>query len=309
MTPTWFDHAPVLAGETVEILSAVPGGVVVDATLGGAGHAVELLEAAPHVRIIGIDQDPLACRAATERLAPFEDRAQIIAGRFDLLNQLLDTAGVGDLSGFLFDLGVSSPQLDLPDRGFSFRHDGPLDMRMNPDSVVTAETIVNTWTQERLAAIIKSGGDERFAQRIARAIVAARPLLRTVDLAEVIVQAIPAATRRTGGHPAKRTFQALRVAVNDELSILQPALEAALNRLVPQGRGVVLTYHSGEDRIVKAVFRDASASPTPPNLPVPEEPAPFRLLRPISRTASDAELERNPRSRSARLRAIERVAA
>ncbi len=309
MTPSWFDHAPVLVAETVEILSAVPAGVVVDATLGGAGHAVGLLEAAPQVRIVGIDQDPLARRAAAERLAPFDDRAQIVAGRFDLLNQLLDNAGVGDISGFLFDLGVSSPQLDLPSRGFSFRHDGPLDMRMNPQSVLTAETIVNTWSRERLAAIIKSGGDERFAQRIAKAIVAARPLLRTVDLAEVIVQAIPAATRRTGGHPAKRTFQALRVAVNDELTILQPALEAALNRLVPKGRGVVLTYHSGEDRIVKAVFRDVSTSPTPAHVPVPEEPAPFRLLRPISRTASEGELERNPRSRSARLRAIERVAA
>ncbi len=309
MTPSWFDHAPVLATETIEILSVVPSGVVVDATLGGAGHAVHLLEAAPHLSIVGIDQDPLARTAAAERLVPFGDRAKVIAGRFDLLNQLLDDAGIGVISGFLFDLGVSSPQLDLPERGFSFRHDGPLDMRMNPESGLTAETIVNTWPQQQLAEVIRSGGDERFAQRIAKAIVAARPLLRTVDLAEVVVRSIPAAARRTGGHPAKRTFQALRVAVNDELSVLQPALEAALNRLVLSGRGVVLTYHSGEDRIVKGVFREVSTSQTPAHIPVPEEPAPFRLLRPISQTAGDSEVTRNPRSRSARLRAIERVAA
>ncbi|NNE95729.1 MAG: 16S rRNA (cytosine(1402)-N(4))-methyltransferase RsmH [Acidimicrobiales bacterium] len=309
MTPSWFDHAPVLVSETVEILSAVPRGIVVDATLGGAGHATALLDAAPHLRVVGVDQDPEARRAAQERLTPYGDRAVVLAGRFDRLNDLLDRAGIADISGFLFDLGVSSPQLDIPERGFSFRHDGPLDMRMDPDAALTADTIVNQWSEPKLSSIIRSGGDERFAGRIAKAIVAARPIRGTVQLAEVVVAAIPAATRRTGGHPAKRTFQALRIAVNDELTILEPALRAALGRLIPNGRGVVLTYHSGEDRIVKGVFRELTTSTTPVHLPVPEEAAPFRLLRPASRTASSDEQERNPRSRSARLRAIERVAA
>ena len=309
MTPSWFDHAPVLVSETVEILSSAPEGVVVDATLGGAGHATSLLDAAPHLDVVGIDQDPSARQAARERLAPFGARATVLAGRFDRLDELLDGAGVGDISGFLFDLGVSSPQLDTAERGFSFRHDGPLDMRMDPDAVLTADTIVNHWSESELASLIRSGGDERFADRIARAITVARPIRGTLHLSDVVVTAIPAATRRTGGHPAKRTFQALRIAVNDELAILEPALRAALDRLVPMGRGVVLTYHSGEDRIVKAVFRDLTTSPTPVHLPVPEEPAPFRLLRPIARTASSDEQERNPRARSARLRAIERVAA
>ncbi len=309
MTPPWFDHAPVLVKETVSLLSDVPAGIVVDATLGGAGHAAELLNAAPQLSLVGIDQDPVARTAAAERLAPFGDRASILAGRFDHLNRLLDGANVDEISGFLFDLGVSSPQLDIAERGFSFRHDGPLDMRMNPEAILTAETIVNEWDHGTLARVIKTGGDERFAGRIASAIIAARPLHSTGELAEVIVAAIPAATRRTGGHPAKRTFQALRIAVNDELEILGPAIEAALDRLLPGGRGVVLTYHSGEDRIVKAIFRRLSTSTTPTHLPIPEEPAPFRLLRPISRTASDEEQRNNPRSRSARLRAIERVAA
>lgn len=309
MTPSRFDHAPVLEAETVEILSAVPPGVVVDATLGGAGHAVALLDAAPHLTVVGIDQDRSARDAAAERLDPYGTRARVIAGRFDDLANILDDAGLIEISGFLFDLGVSSPQLDRPERGFSFRHDGPLDMRMDRSSDLTADEIVNTWTRERLAAVIRVGGDERFAGRIAAAIVASRPIHRTVELAEVVVAAIPAATRRTGGHPAKRTFQALRIAVNDELSVLEPALEAALDRLKLRGRGVVLTYHSGEDRIVKAVFRRVSTSPTPVHLPVPEELPSFRLLRPISRTATELEQTRNPRSRSARLRAIERVAA
>lgn len=309
MTPRQFDHAPVLEAETIEVLAATPAGIVVDATLGGAGHAAALLEAAPHLSVVGIDQDPLARSAAEERLASYGARATVVAGRFDALDRLLDELEIEKISGFLFDLGVSSPQLDLPERGFSFRHDGPLDMRMNPEAVLTADMIVNEWPLGQLASLIRTGGDERFAGRIAKAIVAARPLHRTVDLSEVVVTAIPAATRRTGGHPAKRTFQALRIAVNDELSILGPAIETVLGRLVVGGRGVILTYHSGEDKIAKAIFRRVSTSTTPTQLPIPEEPAPFRLIRPISRTASDAEQERNPRSRSARLRAIERVAA
>ena len=309
MTTHWFNHAPVLAEETVEILRQAPPGLVLDATIGGGGHAEALLLAAPHLSVVGIDQDDLARRAASERLANFGDRVQILAGRFDLLDRLLDQNGLGELSGFLFDLGVSSPQLDLAERGFSFRMDGPLDMRMDPSSALTAEEVVNEWSERDLAVAIREGGDERFAGRIAKAIVAARPIARTEELAEVVVKAIPAATRRTGGHPAKRTFQALRIAVNAELEILEPALRSALDRLTPGGRGVVLTYHSGEDRIVKGVFRQLSTSVTPVHLPIPEDPAPFRLLRPISQTPGEAELTANPRSRSARLRAIQRAVA
>ena len=309
MTTHWFNHAPVLAEETVEILRQAPPGLVLDATIGGGGHAEALLIAAPHLSVVGIDQDDLARRAASERLGSFGDRVRILAGRFDLLDRLLDQNGFGELSGFLFDLGVSSPQLDIAERGFSFRMDGPLDMRMDPSSALTAEELVNEWSERDLAAAIRDGGDERFAGRIAKAIVAARPIERTEELAEVVVKAIPAATRRTGGHPAKRTFQALRIAVNAELEILEPALRSALDRLTPGGRGVVLTYHSGEDRIVKGVFRQLSTSVTPVHLPIPEDPAPFRLLRPISQTPGEAELTANPRSRSARLRAIQRAVA
>ncbi len=307
MTTRWFNHAPVLAAETVAILREVPAGVVLDATIGGAGHAEALLDVAPQLSLIGIDQDEAARRAAAERLAGFGDRVRIVAGRFDALDSILDDCGVSQLSGFLFDLGVSSPQLDVPERGFSFRLDGPLDMRMDPSAVLTAEAVVNTWSVDRLASAIRIGGDERFAGRIARAIVAARPITRTEELAAIVVQAIPAATRRTGGHPAKRTFQAIRIAVNSELEILEPSLRAALSRLATAGRGVVLTYHSGEDRIVKGVFRELTTSPTPVHVPVPEVPAPYRLIRPVTRTPGTAELESNPRSRSARLRAIERV--
>ncbi len=306
MTPRWFVHAPVMEEETTRILSQVPAGVVLDATVGAGGHAAALLEAAPHLRLVGVDQDPDARRAAQERLAPFGDRAEIAGGRFDALDSILDDRDLHSLSGFLFDLGVSSPQLDRADRGFSFRNDGPLDMRMDSTSSLTAEQIVNTWPQEELTAVLRRGGDERFSARIARAIVQQRPIIRTSELAEVIIAAIPAATRRSGGHPAKRTFQALRIAVNHELDILEPSLRAALARLVPSGRGVVLTYHSGEDRIVKAVFRQLTESTTPKSLPVADQPAPYRLLRPVSQTPSIAEQERNPRSRSARLRAIER---
>ncbi len=307
MTTRWFNHAPVLAAETVAILREIPAGVILDATIGGAGHAGALLDVAPQLRVVGIDQDEAARRAATERLSRFGDRARIVAGRFDALDAILDDCGVSQLSGFLFDLGVSSPQLDVPERGFSFRFDGPLDMRMDPSSVLTAETVVNTWSVDRLASAIRVGGDERFAGRIAKAIVAARPVTRTEELAAIVVHAIPAATRRTGGHPAKRTFQAIRIAVNSELEVLEPSLRAALARLSTAGRGVVLTYHSGEDRIVKGVFRELTTSPTPVHLPVPEVPAPYRLLRPVTRTPGAAELETNPRSRSARLRAIERL--
>ena len=305
-----FEHIPVLLAETVDILSSAPGGWVLDATLGGAGHAQRILEVAPHISVIGLDQDPIALTAASERLAPFGNRAQLHRSRFDHLDVVLKNQNIHELAGFLFDLGVSSPQLDRSERGFSFRNNGPLDMRMDPDAALTAADIVNEWSVKDLARLIKRHSDERFADRIARAIQASRPHSGTADLAEVVVNAIPAAARRTGGHPAKRTFQALRIEVNAELEILAPALNQALDQMTVGARGVVLTYHSGEDRIVKKVFRERSTSAGIPGLPTPEgAAAEFSLIRPISLRPGAAELEANPRARSARLRAIERIAA
>ncbi len=295
--------------EVVETISTLPPGVFLDATLGGAGHAAAILEAHPGLRLLGIDRDPQAIAAATARLAPFEDRAELVRARFDELDVVCSERAIDELSGFLFDLGVSSPQLDRADRGFSFRNDGPLDMRMDPDSPLTAADVVNTYSHGEIARALKTHADERFAGRIAAAIVAKRPFTTTTALAAVVVEAIPAAARRTGGHPAKRTFQALRIEVNQELDILRPAIEAALDLLVPGARGLVLTYHSGEDRIVKDIFRRRSTADTPPGLPVPATDEPeFAVLRPLARRPSDDEQASNRRSASARLRTIERIA-
>ncbi len=304
--PSSFAHTPVLRDEIVALVAPVPAGVYLDATLGGAGHALAVLDACPQLRLLGIDQDPLAIEAASARLTDASDRVAIVRARFDRLAEILDDLGIEQLSGFLFDLGVSSPQLDLADRGFSFRHDGPLDMRMDPDAALSAHDVVNTYDEARLRAILERNADERFAGRIARAIAAARPLSTTAQLAEVVVGAIPAAARRTGGHPAKRTFQAIRIHVNDELEILDRSLEVALDALCPGGRGLVLTYHSGEDKIVKHAFRDRSTVDVPPGLPVAVAEAPFEIVRPAARKASDSEVVENPRAASARLRVIER---
>jgi 16S rRNA (cytosine1402-N4)-methyltransferase len=305
-----FVHRPVMVDEVVAIIAAGPAGEVLDATVGGGGHAAAILAARPDLRIVGLDRDPEALTAATGRLAPFANRVRLRRARFDDLQLVLAELGVTGLSGFVFDLGVSSPQLDRAERGFSFRGDGPLDMRMDPEAPTTAAHVVNRYTASDLARVLSRYGDERFASRIAAAIVAARPIEGTARLAEIVVGAIPAAARRTGGHPAKRTFQALRIEVNDELAILAPALEAALDVLVVGGRGVVLTYHSGEDRIVKDVFRRLTTSPpAPARLPVaPAEPA-YAALRPLSRRPSPAEVQANRRAASARLRSIERLAA
>ena len=219
---------------------------------------------------------------------------------------MLDELGVEELAGFLFDLGVSSPQLDWEDRGFSFRHDGPLDMRMDPDGPRSAADFVNEAAEQEIASALRRNADERFASRIASAIVAARPITSTTELAEVVVTAIPAAARRKGGHPAKRTFQAIRIEINEELTMLAPAIEAAIRRLAPGGRGLVLTYHSGEDKIVKRVIRDRTEVEGPRDLPVAPEPSDFIALRPLARTASDEEVARNRRASSARLRGLER---
>ncbi len=304
--PRSFHHDPVMVDEIVEDLGTAPAGTVLDATVGGGGHAAALLSAWPHLDLVGIDRDPEALAAAAERLAPFANRATLSRARFDRLDAVLDELGVERLAGFLFDLGVSSPQLDRADRGFSFRNDGPLDMRMDPESGRSSADFVNEADQAEIARVLARNADERFASRIAAAIVANRPFDTTAALASVVVDAIPAAARRRGGHPAKRTFQAIRIEVNDELAILAPALDAAIDRLTPGGRGLVLTYHSGEDRIVKNVIRLRTERSTPPNLPIDPEPAPFIAMRPLGRRPSDAEVAANRRAASARLRGLVR---
>lgn len=304
-----FDHEPVMCDEVVAFVAPVPPGIFLDATLGGGGHAEAVLAAHDHLSVVGIDRDPVALSAAARRLSSYGDRLTVHRARFDQLPSVLRDVDAEVISGFLFDLGVSSPQLDRADRGFSYRFEGPLDMRMDPDLPTSAADLVNDLEHGPLASILKRYGDERFAGRIASAIIARRPIQTTTALAEIVVQAIPAATRRTGGHPAKRTFQALRIAVNDELEILAPALESALDALAPGGRGLVLTYHSGEDKIVKDVFRRRSTVNIPPGIPVPATDEPeFSVLRPLAHRPTEEEQAANRRAASARLRVIEKAA-
>lgn len=303
-----FEHRPVMVDEIVEILSGCPEGVYLDATLGGAGHAAAVLEAAPQLSLVGLDQDPAAVEAATETLARFGDRARVVRSRFDRLDEVLDGLGVERISAALFDLGVSSPQLDRPERGFSYRADAGLDMRMDPAGPITAADVLNGWTEPALARLFRHHGETRFAGRIARAVVAARPLHSTLQLAEVVRAAIPAATRRQGGHPARRVFQAVRVAVNEELDILPDSIDAAIGRLAGGGRLAVLAYHSGEDRIVKERFRQAETGgcTCPPGLPCQCGAVPrARLLTRGSRKPTPSEVAANRRAESARLRSLE----
>ncbi|MCL2393206.1 MAG: 16S rRNA (cytosine(1402)-N(4))-methyltransferase RsmH [Acidimicrobiaceae bacterium] len=312
MSQVPFAHFPVMATEVVDLLAPVPPGVVLDATVGGGGHAAALLDAAPGLRIVGLDRDPDAVTAATARLARFGDRALVVRARFDALAEVLDGLGSPSLSGALFDLGVSSPQLDRTERGFSYWGDAPLDMRMDPDSGPTAAELVNTMAERDLVRLLTENGEGRFARRIVRALVADRPVLTTAQLASVVRDAIPAAARRHGGHPARRVFQALRIAVNAELDILPGALDEAIARLSPGGRIVVLAYHSGEDRIVKDRLRVAETGgcTCPPGLPCVCGAVPLvRLLGRRARQPGPAEVAANPRSESARLRAAERLAA
>ena len=306
-----FTHAPVMVDEIVDVLSAVPTGIYVDATLGGAGHATALLDDRKDMSLIGIDRDPVARAAATEKLARFGDRAQVVAGRFDAIAEIVASCDPsGPVTGVLFDLGVSSPQLDTPERGFSYRSDAPLDMRMNPGDKLTAAEIVNNWSHGQLTVLLRDGADERFASRIASRIIDSRPISTTGQLAEVVTAAIPAATRRTGGHPAKRTFQALRIAVNDELDQLPGALRDAVQMLQPAGRGAVLSYHSGEDRLVKQAIAlaESGGCKCPPRLPCACGAVSLvTVLSPKLRRPTSEEQEGNPRSASARLRCFERT--
>ena len=305
-----FAHRPVMLEEIVELMVPDPPGVLLDATLGGAGHASAILDAAPQLSLVGLDQDPEAVAASRKALARFGGRATVVEARFDALGEVLDRAGVGELSGALFDLGVSSPQLDWARRGFSYRAEGPLDMRMSPASGYTAADVVNDWSESDLALLFRDNGEARFARRIARAIVAARPIATTTALASVVRDAIPAAARRTGGHPARRVFQAVRIAVNGELEVLPIALDTAIERLTVGGRLAVLSYHSGEDRIVKDRFRNAATGgcTCPPGLPCVCGAVPtVRLLTRGARRPQPQETESNRRAESARLRAVERI--
>ncbi len=309
-------HVPVLADRVTALLApalAGPGAVLVDATLGRAGHARALLEACPGLLLIGIDADLTAIEAARELLAPYADRVTLVHARYDEIPAIVATTpGPTQVMGLLFDLGVSSPQLDDPARGFAYAQDAPLDMRMDRTKDRTAADIVNGYPAAELARVLRDYGEERFARRIADAVVRERsraPITSTQRLSAIVKDAIPAATRRTGGNPAKRTFQALRIEVNDELGTLRRALPAALGVLGVGGRVVVLAYHSLEDRIVKRELVRLSADPTPPGLPVPAQAATpqFRLLTRGAERPGSEEIAGNPRAASARLRAAERI--
>ncbi|HET7406587.1 MAG TPA: 16S rRNA (cytosine(1402)-N(4))-methyltransferase RsmH [Mycobacteriales bacterium] len=308
-------HVPVMLDRVVALLAPALEGrpaVVVDATLGLGGHAEALLSRHPALRLVGLDRDPQALQLSGDRLSPYEERITLVHAVYDELPAVLSRLGLERVDGVLFDLGVSSLQLDEAERGFAYAVEAPLDMRMDPTRGRTAADVVNGYTVERLTAVLRDYGEERFARRIAEAIVRERdrtPLHSSQRLAELVREAVPAATRRTGGHPAKRTFQALRVEVNDELGALARALPAAVAALRVGGRIVVLSYQSLEDRLVKRVLRAGSTSTAPADLPVePEWAAPqLRLLTRGAETPSDAELADNPRAASARLRAAERI--
>ncbi|MGA9494140.1 MAG: 16S rRNA (cytosine(1402)-N(4))-methyltransferase RsmH [Mycobacterium sp.] len=318
-----FGHVPVLLDRCVALLHPAltrhsrdgSGAVLVDATIGAGGHTERFLTELPGLRVVGVDRDPTALDIVRQRLARFADRLTLVHTRYDGIGTALAESGYDStesVDGILFDLGVSSMQLDRPERGFSYAQDAPLDMRMDPTSTLTAAEILNSYDKDALTDILRRFGEERLARRIATYIVRRRtraPFTSTAELVEVIYQAVPAPARRTGGHPAKRTFQALRIAVNNELDALSGALPAALDALAVGGRVVVMAYQSLEDRIVKRTFAAATTSGTPTDLPVelPGYAAQFTLLTRGAERADDAEIEQNPRSAAVRLRAIERV--
>ncbi|MFD1860026.1 16S rRNA (cytosine(1402)-N(4))-methyltransferase RsmH [Aeromicrobium camelliae] len=316
MTPA--QHVPVLRERVLALLApaieASTAPVIVDATLGLGGHAEAMLQRFEQVRVVGIDRDPDALRRASERLAPFGDRFVGVHAVYDAIADATAAAGVERVAGLLFDLGVSSMQLDQAERGFAYAQDAPLDMRMNPGDPLTAADVLNTYEAAELARVLREYGEEKFARRIADAVVRARaeePFTTSARLVELVRDAIPAPARRTGGHPAKRTFQALRIEVNDELGAARRALPAALEHTAVGGRVVVMAYHSLEDRITKRVFAQATTSTAPPGLPVvpAEHEAKFRLVTRGAEKASDAEIAENPRAKPVRLRAVERITA
>jgi 16S rRNA (cytosine1402-N4)-methyltransferase len=305
-----FAHAPVLLDRIVELFRDVPPGLYVDATLGGGGHARAVLEANPGLRLLGLDRDDVALAAARRHLADMADRIELVRTGFDQLEALVAARTDQGASAVLMDLGVSSPQLDVAERGFSYRSAAPLDMRMDRREPTSAMHVVNDYSHAELTRVIRTYGEERYASRIARAIVDARPVSDTAHLAEIVREAIPAPARRTGGHPAKRTFQAIRIEVNRELEQLAEALDGALSVLAPGGRLAVMSYHSLEDRMVKAALRDAETGGCvcPPGLPCAcgAEPT-VKLLKRGAWKASEDEIKANRRAESVRLRAVERL--
>jgi 16S rRNA (cytosine1402-N4)-methyltransferase len=308
-------HVPVLLDRVVSLLAPAldrPGAVLVDATLGLGGHSEAVLSRIEATRVIGIDRDPQALALASERLAPFGDRFTGVHAVYDEIEDVLDDLGLAAVDGVLFDLGVSSMQLDVRERGFAYAEDAPLDMRMDGTVGITAAEVLNTYDAADLTRILREYGEEKFARKIAAAVVrerAAEPFTNSGRLVELLYAEIPAPARRTGGHPAKRTFQALRMEVNDELAVLRRAMPASIDAINVGGRVVVESYHSLEDRLVKQAFVAATRSDVPVDLPfVPEghEPA-LRLVTRGSEKASAEEISENPRAASVRLRVIERV--
>ncbi|RYU11849.1 16S rRNA (cytosine(1402)-N(4))-methyltransferase RsmH [Nocardioides iriomotensis] len=309
-------HVPVLLDRVVALVAPAlerPGSIMVDATLGLGGHTEAVLERCPQARVIGIDRDTHALERSRERLAPYAERVTFVHAVYDEIGEVLAEQGLDHVDGVLFDLGVSSMQLDVRERGFAYAEDAPLDMRMNDTTGPTAADVLNEYSVDELARILREYGEEKFARRIAEAVVRERakePFTRSGRLVELLYAAIPAPARRTGGHPAKRTFQALRIEVNDELSVLRRALPAAIDAVGVGGRVVVMSYHSLEDRMAKQAFTEVTRSDLPPELPfVPEghEP-PFRLLTRGAEKAPADEIAENPRAASVRVRAVERVA-
>lgn len=308
-------HVPVMLDRIVELLAPAlsrPGAVLVDGTLGLGGHAEALLKACPELRLIGVDRDITALERSALRLQPYADRTHFVHALYSDIPHALDEAGATEADAILLDLGVSSPQLDETERGFAYAHDAPLDMRMDRTQELTAAEVVNTYSVPELARVLRKYGEEHFASRVAKAIERHRargPVESTRELADLVREAIPAATRRTGGHPAKRTFQGLRIEVNAELSILERALPAAISRLGIDGRIAVLSYHSLEDRATKKALAALAKDTTPIDLPVslPDRQPELRLLTRGAELPTDEENERNPRAQSARLRAAERV--
>ncbi|GIN83805.1 ribosomal RNA small subunit methyltransferase H [Heyndrickxia sporothermodurans] len=308
-----FKHTTVLLKETVDGLNIKPDGTYVDCTLGGAGHSEYLLsQLSPNGKLFAFDQDETAIAHAKEKLKQYENQVVFIKSNFRYVKEELNRIGVEKVDGILYDLGVSSPQLDTPERGFSYHHDAPLDMRMDLEGELTAYDIVNHWSYEDLVRIFFKYGEEKFSKQIARKIEAARekkPIETTGELVELIKEGIPAPARRKGGHPAKRVFQAIRIAVNDELGVIEDSLQSAIDLLKPSGRISVITFHSLEDRICKTIFKEASTGPElPPGLPViPDEYKPkLKIITRKPIVPDDLELEENNRARSAKLRIAEK---
>ncbi|MBQ8756861.1 MAG: 16S rRNA (cytosine(1402)-N(4))-methyltransferase RsmH [Oscillospiraceae bacterium] len=308
-----FHHISVLLNECIEGLNIRPDGIYVDGTLGGAGHSFQIAARLKDGKLIGIDRDQVALKAAGERLSVYGERVQLVHSNFCHMAQVLKELNIQGVDGILLDLGVSSPQLDDGQRGFSYMVDAPLDMRMNSADSLSAHTVVNTWSQEELKRILYNYGEERYAPQIAAAICrkrAEKPIETTLELVEIIKNAMPPAALREKQHPAKRSFQAIRIAVNDELGAVEQIMADAVELLNPGGRLCIITFHSLEDRIVKLGMQDAAKGCTcPPNFPVcvcGKKPK-VKLITKKPIVASDEELEENPRSRSAKLRICEKI--